>query len=66
MSPEDRSPESDVQHLLPVLTFRTGGITAGLHQDNFDVVDEEPKFRNKEEYIRFMDSFSSVEEGSYR
>jgi amidohydrolase len=89
----------DVQHLLPVLTFRTGGITGGLHQDNFDVVDEdtayiltakmfaistyrllkdgaalaksitngyEPKFKNKEEYIQFMDSFSNVDEGSYR
>ncbi len=89
----------DVQHLLPVLTFRTGGITGGLHQDNFDVVDEdtayiltakmfaistyrllkdgaalaksitngyEPKFKNKEEYTQFMDSFSNVEEGSYR
>lgn len=89
----------DVQHLLPVLTFRTGGITGGLHQDNFDVVDEdtayiltakmfaistyrllkngaalakritkgyEPKFKSKEEYVEYMDSFNNVEEGSYR
>ncbi len=89
----------DVQHLLPVLTFKTGGIGGRLHQDNFDVVDEDtayiltakmfaisayrllkdgavlakgisdnyvPKFKNKEEYIKYMDSFSNIEEGSYK
>ncbi len=34
----------DVQHLLPVLTFNTGGIKGGLHQDNFDIVDEETAY----------------------
>ncbi len=86
----------DVQHLLPVLTFRTGGVTGGLHQTSFSVVDEDtayiltaklfalsayrllkdgaalgkqlkqnykPIFKNKEEYIEFLDKFSSVEEG---
>ena len=89
----------DVQHLLPVLTFHTGGMKGGLHQDNFDIVDEDtayiltakmfaigayrllkdgaaigksikegytPKFKNKEEYISFMDSFNKIEEGSYK
>ena len=89
----------DVQHLLPVLTFKTGGIVGGLHQDNFDVVDEDtayiltakmfavsayrllkdgaklaksikddykPRFKNKEEYTEFMNSFNNVEEGSYK
>lgn len=86
----------DVQHLLPVLTFHTSGVTGGLHQTNFSVVDEDeayvltakifavsayrllkdgaalgkklkeeyqPVFKNKEEYIKFLDSFHSVEEG---
>ena len=86
----------DVQHLLPVLTFHTGGVTGGLHQNNFSVVDEDeayvltakifalsaycllkdgaalgrklkeeyqPVFKNKEEYIKFLDLFHSVEEG---
>ncbi len=85
----------DVQHLMPVVTFHTGGVKGGLHQVNFDVVDEEeayvltaklfalsayhllrdgakvakeevikyqPKFRNKEEYVEFMDQFNRVEE----
>ena len=89
----------DVQHLLPVITFKTGGMAGGLHQDNFDIVDEdtayiltakmfaisayrllkdgaavgksirdgyEPKFKNKEEYVAYMDSFNKVEEGSYK
>lgn len=89
----------DVQHLLPVLTFNTGGMTGGLHQDDFDVTDDEtayiltakmfaisayrllkndaslaksvsngyePKFKNREEYIRYMDSFAGIEEGSYK
>ncbi|MCR5273657.1 MAG: amidohydrolase [Lachnospiraceae bacterium] len=89
----------DVQHLLPVLTFNTGGMEGGLHRDDFDITDEdtayiltakmfaistyrllkdgaslakgiksgyEPRFKNKEEYIQFMDSFNKVEEGSYR
>ena len=86
----------DVQHLLPVLTFRTGGVTGGLHRSDFEVVDEEeayiltaklfalstyrilrngakvgkdlknsyhPVYKNKEEYIRFMDSFYVTERG---
>ena len=89
----------DVQHILPVLTFHTKGMTGGLHQDNFDIIDEdsayiltakmfaisayrllknnaelgkrvkenyEPKFKSREEYIKFMDSFNKVEEGSYK
>lgn len=31
----------DVQHLLPVLTFNTGGAVGGLHSSDFDIVDEE-------------------------
>ncbi|MCR5291111.1 MAG: amidohydrolase [Treponema sp.] len=34
----------DVQHLQPVLTFNTGGITGGLHQADFAVVDEEEAY----------------------
>lgn len=34
----------DVQHLMPVLTFHTGGITGGLHQSDFAVVDEEEAY----------------------
>lgn len=86
----------DVQHLMPVITFRTGGVSGGLHQTGFSVDDEEeayiltaklfalsayrmlkdgaevgkklkdgyqPIFKNKEEYIEFVDKFYSVEEG---
>lgn len=31
----------DVQHLMPVFTFRTGGAVGGLHSSNFDISDEE-------------------------
>lgn len=34
----------DVQHLMPVLTFRTGGVTGGLHQSDFKVVDEDEAY----------------------
>jgi metal-dependent amidase/aminoacylase/carboxypeptidase family protein len=34
----------DVQHLMPVLTFHTGGIKGGLHQIDFDVTDEEEAY----------------------
>jgi len=35
----------DVQHLLPVVTFHTGGVTGGgLHQSDFDVADEEEAY----------------------
>lgn len=34
----------DVQHLMPVLTFRTGGIKGNLHQNDFDVIDEEEAY----------------------
>lgn len=34
----------DVQHLLPVLTFRTGGASGGLHQTNFSIDDEEKAY----------------------
>lgn len=34
----------DVQHLMPVLTFHTGGIKGGLHQVDFDVTDEEEAY----------------------
>lgn len=34
----------DVQHLMPVYTFRTGGIRGDLHQSNFEVVDEEEAY----------------------
>lgn len=34
----------DVQHLLPVLTFNTGGVSGGLHQTNFSVDDEEKAY----------------------
>ena len=34
----------DVQHLMPVVTFNTGGITGGLHQVDFEVVDEEEAY----------------------
>lgn len=86
----------DVQHLLPVLTFNTGGVSGGLHQTDFSVDDEEeayiltaklfaviayrllkdgaalgrklkagyhPVFKNKDEYVEFLDTFRSVEEG---
>ena len=31
----------DVQHLMPVYTFNTGGVTGDLHTSAFDIVDEE-------------------------
>lgn len=31
----------DVQHLLPVFTFNTGGASGGLHTSDFAIVDEE-------------------------
>lgn len=34
----------DVQHMLPVMTFFTGGIAGGLHQTDFDVADEEEAY----------------------
>lgn len=85
----------DVQHLMPVLTFHTGGVKGGFHQVDFDVTDEEeayiitaklfalsayrllrdgavlakqevenykPRFKNKEEYIAFMNRFNQIEE----
>lgn len=85
----------DVQHLMPVLTFNTGGAKGGFHQVDFDIVDEDeayiltskifalsayrllrdggklakqevksysPKFRNKEEYVAFMNQFNCIEE----
>lgn len=34
----------DVQHLMPVLTFHTGGVNGGFHQVDFEVVDEEEAY----------------------
>lgn len=34
----------DVQHLMPVYTFRTGGVSGGLHQSDFTVVNEETAY----------------------
>lgn len=34
----------DVQHLMPVYTFRTGGITGSHHQSDFDVIDREETY----------------------
>lgn len=34
----------DVQHVMPVYTFKTGGVTGGLHQADFSVVDEETAY----------------------
>ena len=34
----------DVQHRMPVLTLHTGGATGGLHQVDFDIVDEEEAY----------------------
>jgi len=34
----------DVQSLMPVLTFNTGGMTGGTHQSDFDIVDEEEAY----------------------
>ncbi|MGN1345981.1 MAG: amidohydrolase [Eubacteriales bacterium] len=34
----------DVQHLLPVLTFHTGGVSGGLHQTSFQVEDEDTAY----------------------
>lgn len=34
----------DVQHLMPVYTFRTGGASGGVHQVDFDIVDEEEAY----------------------
>lgn len=31
----------DVQHILPVMNFTTGGIEGGFHSPEFDIVDEE-------------------------
>lgn len=34
----------DVQHLMPVITFNTGGASGGLHQVNFEIIDEEEAY----------------------
>ena len=34
----------DVQHLMPVYTFNTGGVKGGLHQIDFEVTDEEEAY----------------------
>ena len=34
----------DVQHLMPVYTFNTGGVKGGLHQINFEVTNEEEAY----------------------
>lgn len=34
----------DVQHLLPVLTFHTGGMSGVLHGSDFEIVDEEEAY----------------------
>lgn len=34
----------DVQHLMPVLTFRTGGIAGGTHRSDFAIVDEDEAY----------------------
>ncbi len=34
----------DVQHMMPVLTFHTGGTIGGFHQVDFDIVDEEEAY----------------------
>ncbi|MGN1181265.1 MAG: amidohydrolase [Suilimivivens sp.] len=34
----------DVQHLMPVYTFRTGGVTGDMHQADFDIIDEEEAY----------------------
>lgn len=34
----------DVQHLIPVITFNTGGAVGDLHQVDFDIVDEEEAY----------------------
>ncbi len=34
----------DVQHLMPVITFHTGGAIGGLHQVNFEMTDEEEAY----------------------
>lgn len=34
----------DVQHLMPVITFHTGGMEGGLHQTDFDISDKEEAY----------------------
>lgn len=34
----------DVQHLMPVITFNTGGVRGGLHQVAFEITDEEEAY----------------------
>jgi amidohydrolase len=34
----------DLQHIQPVLTFHTGGVTGALHSPDFDVADEEEAY----------------------
>ncbi|MCR4991358.1 MAG: amidohydrolase [Lachnospiraceae bacterium] len=34
----------DVQHLLPVYTFNTGGAKGGLHQTDFEITDEDKAY----------------------
>ncbi len=36
----------DVQHLMPVYTFRTGGIRGDLHRVDFEIVNEEEAYLN--------------------
>ncbi|MGF7145594.1 amidohydrolase [Anaerotaenia torta] len=34
----------DLQHIMPVFTFHTGGTAGGFHQVDFDIVDEEEAY----------------------
>lgn len=34
----------DLQHLMPVIAFQTGGISGGLHQTDFEMVDEDEAY----------------------
>lgn len=34
----------DLQHIMPVINFRTGGVVGGMHEAVFDVVDEDAAY----------------------
>lgn len=44
----------DLQHIMPVVGFRTGGMVGGMHQADFDIVDEE------EAYIASAKAFALI------
>ena len=55
----------DLQHLMPVYTFRTGGVRGGLHQADYEVVDEEQAYLAAAE-IFALTAYNLLKDGAAR